>query len=87
MDQRFKDWIIDQHAQMDFKDRQDFLRLLKFKPDEVAEIFSSHIRIWATAASFYLKIKFEIHDCRQESQELLKAFQEHFAKEMTTIAK
>jgi hypothetical protein len=87
MDQKFKEWLISQHELADPETKHDFLQMLKFSPDKVLQIFSSHIRIWVTQANYYTRAKFEVHDCNQESQEILKAFQEHFAKELAAITK
>ena len=89
MDQKLKDWIIKQHElqyeQLGPDAKRDFLRLLKAEPAEVEQVFYDELYKWNAAGGYHLDMSFKVQDRRQEAQELLKAFQEHFAREMAAI--
>jgi uncharacterized protein (DUF2249 family) len=84
MDTRFKERIIKDHENMDPKNKQEFLRMLKFAPDQVLHIISDHMPNWQmnhmTTAAEPFYVDFDL-----DPPELLKAFQEHFAAELATI--
>ena len=89
MNQEFKDFLIRDMKSCAPEDRQEFLRMLKFKPDQVVNVISANIIGWGT--SFVMKTGrvlggYDIKsDIQSDAQELLRAYQEHFAEELGAI--
>jgi len=84
MDAGFKDWIIKQHEKMNPWDKQVFLKLLKFKPDKILRIIAYCFDDWRAGFTAETGIMAFNYDSR-DFQEILQAFQEHFAKELEAI--
>jgi hypothetical protein len=84
MDPRFKDWLIKKHEHMYPAQKQSFLQIMKFKPDLAVKIISDNLLEWNTVAAFELG-ELAINDFAAESQEIFKAFKEHFSKEMAAV--
>ena len=91
MNQEFKNWVVKQFKQKQFKqmnpkEKRALLRTLKFHPGKMMKIISSNLSNmgldFAVSKGGMCTIDHE-HD----PQELLKALQKHFAKEMATITK
>jgi hypothetical protein len=94
MNQKFKNWAISQFDQtnsdIEKRKRQDFLRTLKFDPNKVTQWIADNICQWAAYYNLHHKIQTGEKvgvDFHRDPQELLKALQEHFAKEIATITK
>jgi len=84
MDAEFKILIISDHERMDSKIKQKFLWLLKFHPDALLIIFSSHFYIWSLNAMHKLH-KHIYCDFDDDPPELLEEFREHFSSELEAI--
>ena len=61
--------------------KQNFFWIMKFKPDLAVKIIYDNLLEWSTVAAFELG-ELAINDFSAESQDIFKAFQEHFAKEI-----
>lgn len=91
MNQEFKDSLINDIKSSTPLQRRAFLRMLKFEPDTVLKIISANIMHWAM--DFVMKTGKMLYgydvkaDNQADSQELLKAYQEHFAKELESVTR
>ncbi len=86
MDPRFMNWIIKKHEEIDPENKQIFLKTLKFYPDLALSTISSALFNWGTVATFELHLNcLIIDDVERDSRDVLKALQDHFAKEMAAI--
>lgn len=79
MNQRAVDLLITEHENLSPKAKSNFLLILKFDPDLALEKISSMLQDLAPELSI------EAVSVASDSQELLTAFQEHFAEEMAII--
>jgi hypothetical protein len=84
MNQRFKEWLIRDSDEWSHQEKQNFLRMAKFRPDKAVQIISDNIWRWGTAAMCEIG-SFDIFDVDSESREIFAAWQEHFANELAAI--
>ena len=86
MDKRFNEWIIRKHEQLDPKEKQFFLKFLKFEPSVVLEC---HIRAcfysWVTEVGSQMKIMVVVYDFKRQTEEILELLKNHFAREMMAV--
>ena len=85
MEQDFQKWLIKNHEKMDPKYRPSFLRTLKFQPDKALNIIASNLNEWGLNFCYQTNSILHIFP-DQDSRECLRAFQEHFAKELASVS-
>ena len=80
----FKEFLIKDTEGYTPEQKQNFLRMLKFKPDQMVKIISDNIIDWGTIFCFTAGT-FMTTNLPHDAQELLRAYQEHFAKDLEAI--
>jgi len=81
----FVRWVVDQHAGL-LDHREDFLRMLKFRQSEMAQIVSSQLMDWGT--QFAMESTGGAVARKRDGSleaEILRALQDHFTDEMVAI--
>jgi hypothetical protein len=86
MDPQFKKWIVDRHDRMESAAaRENFLKKLKHSPDTVLKYIQILLAKWMRLATQETGRAIAVYNPNEESQEVLQAFQEHFARELARI--
>lgn len=86
MNSRLKNWLIEQFEKTPTNEQQNFLRILKRQPDKITNFISVHLLEWGTTVAFEDGSgPLAIYSIQEESAELTKFFQKHFAKELEAV--
>ena len=81
----FKEFLIRDTDGYTPEQKQDFLRMLKFKPDQVLKIISENLIDWGTVFSLKTGTLMASYNHHEDAQELLEAYQKYFAAQLATI--
>jgi len=82
---RLKKWIIKQTGKNNPADLALFLKMLKYYPEQVLVTIADNMGKWAIACMMESKSRFLFANNRKECNDLLKALQEHYAKQLAEI--
>lgn len=84
MDPTLKNWILRKFEQAKPRDRQDFLRMLKFEPKKALAFLSDSLPGWGLVCVRETQEPIT-HNHRKDPPELLRTLKEWFATEIYLI--
>lgn len=82
---KFKDWLIEDTKDWTPEQKQNFLRMAKFNPDQAVHIISDNLLGWATVFCYQTGIAIIVPNNHEDAQQLFTAYQKHFAVELAAI--